>query len=130
MILLSRSYAGYPAGVIVEFANSVEQALIAQGYGTSSAGPVTPGATSTSNYQGTCAVAAAAGSVTITHPAVDISTKIFAVIAQATADATALYVARIVPAAGSFTIYTNANATAATTIDWSIVDPLGITPSN
>lgn len=130
MILLSRSYAGYPAGVIVELATSVEQALVAQGYGTVSAGPVTAGATTTTNYQGSCAVAAAASSVVITHPYVDISTKIFAVIAQTTADTTALYVARIVPAAGSFTIFVNAAATAATIVDWSIVDPLGMSPSN
>lgn len=129
-VLLSRSYLGYPAGNVVEFASSVEQALIAQGLATASVAVPTSGNTTTSAYQGTCTLAAAASSIVITNPAVDSTTKVWAVISQATADTTALYVARIVSAAGSFTIYVNAAATAATVIDWAILDPMGMSPSN
>lgn len=129
-VLLGRAYMGYPAGVVVEFASSVEASLIAQGYATASVAVPTAGNTTTLALQGSAAVAAAAGSVTITHPQVDASTKVWACIGQAAADGTALYVARVVPTAGSFTIYMNANATAATVVDWAVLDPLGMTPSN
>ena len=129
-VLLGRPYMGYPAGVVVEFATSVEAALVAQGYATVSSAAPTAGNNTTLALQGSAAVAAAAGSVTISHAAVDASTKIWACIGQATADTTALYVARVVPAAGSFTIYMNANATANTVVDWAVLDPLGMTPTN
>lgn len=129
-VLLNRSYMGYPAGQVVELATSVEQALIAQGLATSSAAAPTAGNTTTAALQGSAVVAAAASSVTITNPSVGASTKVWACIGQAAADATALYVARVVPAAGSFTIYVNAAATAGTVVDWAILDPLGMTPSN
>lgn len=129
-VLLSRSYMGYPANTVVEFASSVESALIAQGLATASSATPTAGNTTTLALQGSAAVAAAASSIQITHPAVDSSTKIWACIGQTTADATALYVARVVPAAGSFTIHLNAATTAATVVDWAILDPLGMTPSN
>lgn len=129
-VLLGRAYMGYPAGVVAEFASSVEAALVAQGFATVSAAVPTAGNTSTLALQGSAAVAAAASSVTISHPQVDASTKIWACIGQATADSTALYVARVVSAAGSFTIYMNAAATATTVVDWAVLDPLGVTPSN
>jgi len=129
-VLLGRAYMGYPAGVVADFASSVEAALIAQGLATASAALPTAGNTTTLALQGSAAVAAAAGSVTISHPQVDASTKIWACIGQAAADGTALYVARVVPAVGSFTIYMNANATAITVVDWAVLDPLGMTPSN
>jgi hypothetical protein len=59
--------------------------------------------------------------VVITNSLVNASSKIFSVIAQATADTTATFVARIVPAAGSFTIFVNAAATATVLLDWSII---------
>ena len=129
-VLLGRPYMGYPSGVVVEFASSVEAALIAQGYATASSSTPTAGNMTTLALQGSAAVAAAASSVTITHAAVDPSTKIWACIGQSVADATAGYVARVVPAAGSFTIYLNAASTAAVVVDWAVLDPLGMTPSN
>lgn len=129
-VLLNRAYMGYPAGVVVEFATSVEQALIAQGYASASSATPTAGNTTTLALQGSAAVAAAASSVTVTHPAVDSSTKIWACIGQAAADATATHVTRVVPTAGSFTVYLNAAATANTVVDWAVLDPLGMTPSN
>ena len=128
MILLNRQVNGYASGTVAQFATSTEAALVAQGFGSVSAGPVTAGAVSVIGVQqGRCAVAAAAASVVITHPGVTAESRIFAVIAQSTADTSATSVTRIVPAAGSFTIFVNAAATAATTIDWSLVAPLIVT---
>jgi hypothetical protein len=59
--------------------------------------------------------------VVITHPAVTASSVVVAVVAQAAADGTLLRVERVNPAAGSFTIFGTANATAATTVAWAIV---------
>lgn len=118
MVLLSRSYAGYAAGTIVQLSTNEEAALIAQGLATTSAGPVTTGAVSTTKTSGRVAIAAGASSVVVTQPNVDANSKIFAVVNQAAADGTLLRVERIVPAAGSFTIFGTANATATTTIDW------------
>lgn len=121
MILLSKAYKGYAAGTIVQLATQEESALIAQGFGTSSAGPVTTGAVTTTASAGRVAIAAGASSVVVTNPNVDANSKIFAVVNQAAADGTLLRVERIVPAAGSFTIYGTANATATTTIDWMLL---------
>lgn len=125
MILLGRSYAGYAANTIVQLPTNVEAALIAQGLATTSAGPVTPGAVSTTATQGRVGIAAGASSVVVTNPNVTAESKIFAVVAQAAADGTLLRVERIVPAAGSFTIYGTANATAAVALDWAILGPQG-----
>jgi hypothetical protein len=51
-----------------------------------------------------------------------------AVVAQTTADTTLLRVERVVPAAGSFTIYGTANATATTRIDWCVINNSPTTP--
>lgn len=128
MILLSRAYAGYASGSIVQLPTNVEAALIAQGWATTSAGPVTPGAVTTTQTSGRVAIAAGSSSVVVTNAAVDAQSKIFAVVAQAAADGTLLRVERIVPAAGSFTIYGTANATATTTIDWMLMVQSGDTP--
>jgi hypothetical protein len=120
MILLSKSYKGYAANTIVQLATQEEAALIAQGFGVTSAGPVTTGAVTTSATAGRVAIAAGASSVVVTHPQVDANSKIFAVVNQAAADTTLLRVERVVPAAGSFTIFGTANATATTSIDWMI----------
>jgi len=125
MILLSKAYGGYAAGTIAQFSTTIEASLIASNYGVTSAGPVSTGAVSTTMPAGRVAIAAAASSVVVTNPQVTTESKIFAVVAQAAADGTLLRVERVVPAAGSFTIYGTANATATTTIDWAILGPFG-----
>lgn len=124
-VLLSRPYAGYLAGTIVELPKSTEDALIAAGQATTSAGPPTAGAVTTNLAGGACAIAAGQTSVVITNPLITVQTLIHAMIAQTTADTTASYVARVVAANGSFTIFLNAAATAAVTVDWAILSPFG-----
>jgi hypothetical protein len=125
MILLSRPYAGYNAGTIVQLSTIQEAALIAQGFGTNSAGPVTPGAVSTTNPAGRVGIAAAGTSVVVTCPLITAESKIHAQLSNAAADTTALYVTRIVPAAGSVTFHLNAAATAAVAVDWCLLGPFG-----
>jgi hypothetical protein len=69
MISLNRAYGGYAAGSIVELPADTEAALIAQNYGTTSAGPATSGAVSTSYPSGSCTIAIGASSVVVTNPA-------------------------------------------------------------
>lgn len=120
-ILLNRPYGAYLSGAVVSLAKSTEDALIAQGIATTSAAVPTTGAQSSNEYSGRAAIAAGASSVVVTCPWVTANSKVWAVVAQATADGTLLRVERIVPAAGSFTIYGTANATATTVIDWAII---------
>ncbi len=126
MILLNRAYKGALASTIIQLQTSEEAALVAQGIASVSTGPVTSGAVTLNNLQGRAAITAAAGSVTVTNSMVDASSVIYATINQAAADGTALYVARVVPAAGSFTIYTNAVAAVALPIDWAVLNPSGV----
>lgn len=128
MILLNRSVSGYLAGTIAQFSTNKEAALIAQGFGSTSAGPVTSGAVTTTETSGRVTFAIAAASLVVTNANVDANSKIYAVINQAAADGTALRVERIVPAAGSFTIFVTAGATAATVVDWILLDVSGDTP--
>lgn len=128
MVLLSRPYAGYASGTIVQLSTNEEAALIAQGFATTSAGPVTTGAVTTTKTSGRVAIAAGSSSVVVTNANVDANSKIFAVVNQAAADGTLLRVERIVPAAGSFTIFGTANATATTTIDWVLLNLSGELP--
>lgn len=128
MVLLSRPYAGYAAGTIVQLSTNEEAALIAQGLATSSAGPVTSGAVTTTKTAGRVTFAIGAASLVVTNPNVDANSKIFAVVNQAAADGTLLRVERIVPAAGSFTIFGTAAATAATVVDWILLDVSGDFP--
>lgn len=118
MVLLSRAYAGYLAGTIVQLATQEEAALVAQGLGTVSAGPVTAGAVTTSKTSGRVGIAAAGTSVVITNAAFNTESKFTAYLSNAAADTTALYITRITPAAGSVTFTLNAAATAAVAIDW------------
>lgn len=118
MISLSRSYAGYPAGTIVQLQTVIEAALIAQNLATASAGPVTPGNVSTTELQGRAGVAAAGTSVTVSNLLFTTESKFNAWLSNAAADGTALYITRITPAAGSVTFTLNAAATAAVAIDW------------
>jgi hypothetical protein len=128
-VLLSRAYALAPAGNTIQVPTVIENALVANNYGTvastSAAAAVTTGAQSTNLPSGRVTIAASSSSVVVTNPLVDVNTKIYAVINQAAADTTLLRVERIVPAAGSFTIYGTANATAAISIDWAIISPVG-----
>lgn len=118
MILLNRSYAGYAAGTIVQLQTAVEAALIAQGLAAASAGPVTPGAVSTTEMQGRVGIAAAGASVVVSNPSFTANSLFAAYLSNAAADGTALYVTRITPAAGQVTFTLNAAATAAVAIDW------------
>lgn len=82
----------------------------------------TPGNVTNANFNGRCAIAAAASSVVVTSSFCTASTTIFAIISQATADATLTQIVRVAPAAGSFTIYGNAAATANTVIDYLLIN--------
>lgn len=130
MILLSKAYKGYIAGTIVQLATQEEAALIAQGLGTTSAGPVTPGAVTTSATAGRVGIAAAGTSVVVTNPAFTTESKFVAALSNAAADGTALYITRITPAAGSVTFTVNAGATAAIAIDWALLLISGELPPN
>lgn len=129
-IALSRGYAGIAAGAVVKLSANIEAALIAQGFATTSAAALTTGAQTMNLTSGTVVVPIGASSVVVTNNLVDAASKVFAVVSQAAADGTLLRVERIVPAAGSFTIYGTANATAATVIDWSLLLPDGQTKVN
>lgn len=120
-VLLSKSYGAYPAGAVVNLPASTEAAIIAQGIGTSSSAAITTGAQSSNEFSGRASFGVGASSLVVTNPWVNANSKIWAVINQAAADGTLLRVERIVPAAGSFTIYGTAAATAATVVDWAIV---------
>ena len=125
MILLSRSYGGYVSGTIVQLSSVIEAQLILQGIGVNSAGPVTPGAVTTTMPGGRCGVAAGAASVVITNAQFTPESKFMACLSNAVADTTALSVTRITPAAGSVTLTLNANATAAVSVDWALLGPFG-----
>jgi len=129
-VLLNRSYMGYPAGSTVELGANAEAALIAQGLAqTALETATTTGAITANVQQGKAAIAAGASSVVITNSMVDVNTKVWAVVAQATADTTLLRVERIATAAGSFTIFGTANATATTLIDWAIIPNIEVVGS-
>lgn len=130
MISLSRSYAGYPAGTIIQLQTVIEAALIAQGLATASAGPVTPGAVSTTEFQGRAGIAAAGTSVVVSNPAFTTESKFNAYLSNAAADGTALYITRITPANGSVTFTLNAAATAAVAIDWMMLMRSGEYPQS
>lgn len=125
MILLQKAYGGYAAGTICQLPTNVEAALVASGWGSVSAGPVTPGAVSTTQPMGRAGVAAAASSVVVTNPAFTTESKFSAFLSNAAADTTALYITRITPANGSVTFTLNAAATAAVAIDWAQLGPYG-----
>ena len=127
MILLSHPYAGYAAGTVASLQTNVEAALIAQNRGVTSVGPVTPGPVVANEVVGRCAIAAAGVSVVITNNLVNADTRVFAIVNQATADVSAFSVVRVSVAAGSFTIFLNAAATAAVSIDWALVLTAGKT---
>jgi len=123
-VTLLRAYGGSAAGAVVEYTSELEAALIAQGLAaTAAVTSVTTGAQTQNTWSGTAAIAAGSSSVVITNANITANSKVWAVVAQATADGTLLRVERVVPAAGSVTIYGTANATATTLIDWAILTP-------
>ena len=65
----------------------------------------------------------------VTNNLVTANSKVWAVVAQASADGTLLRVERVLTADGSFTIYGTANATAVTLIDWALLPTVGMQPA-
>jgi hypothetical protein len=125
-ISLTRGYMGRVAGSVAAFAKTVEDTLIASGQAVASTDAnLTTGAYTQNTTSGKAAIAAGSASVVITNVMIDVGSKVMAVVAQATADTTLLRVERIVVAAGSFTIFGTANATATTVIDWCILEEAG-----
>lgn len=123
-VLLNRAYEGYLAGTVVNLPTNVETALVAQGLASASTrASTTTGAVTANVMQGTAAIAAGAASIVITNNNVDANTIINAYVSQAAADGTFLRVERILPAAGSFTIYGTAAATATTLVSWAVMSP-------
>lgn len=80
----------------------------------------TPGNVTNNAGKGRVAIAAGASSVTVTNSVSNASASVFAVIAQATADATLTQIVRAVPTAGAFTLYGNAAATANVIVDFIV----------
>ena len=114
-------YKGYLAGTVVNLPNSEEAALISARLAqASTVASTTTGDVTANTMQGICAVAAGSGSITITNSMVNASSIITAYVSQASADGTLLRVERVLAAAGSFTIYGTANATATTLIAWKV----------
>jgi len=132
-VTLNRSYAGYASGTIVSLDTTTEAALVAQGLAavasSAASAPTATGAVTANALQGRVSIAAGSSSVVVTNSLVNVNSKIFAVINQAAADGTLLRVERIAPAAGPFTIFGTANATATTVIDWVIIMPSGEFPN-
>lgn len=125
-VQLNRSYGGYPAGAIAVFDAPTEEALIAQGIAANSAAAPTTGTTTPATImQGRAAAAIAAANVVVSHPLCTPQSVVLAVVAQAAADATALRVERVLPAAGQFTIYLTAGATAVTVLNWILFNVVG-----
>jgi hypothetical protein len=130
-VILNRAYAGYASGAVVNLDAPTEAALIAQGL--ASAGAVantTTGAATANAFTGVAAIPAGASSVVITNSLVNANSMVFAMVRQAAADGTLLRIERVVPAAGSFTIYGTANATATTLVSWVVFTPAGLTPTS
>lgn len=121
-VLLGRSYLGQAAGTVGVFPASTESALVAQGLASVSAAVPTAGAFTSQAMSGFATIATGASSVVITNANVDVTSRVHAQVAQTTADATLLRVERVVPAAGSFTIFGTANATAPTVVSWTVAN--------
>jgi hypothetical protein len=125
-VTLNRAYAGNASGATVTFDAKTEAALIAQGLAVNAAtSATTVGAQSSTVTAGTAAIAAGASSVVVTNPNITANSTVVAYVSQTTADTTLLRVERIVPAAGSVSIFGTANATATTIIRWALL-PVGL----
>lgn len=120
-VSLLRPYGTTPAGTVITLPDSTETALVAQGLATSVAASTTStGAQTIAAMRGKSAIAAGASSVVITNALVTAGSSAFAVISQSAADATCTQILRVSVAAGALTITGNANATAATLVDWVV----------
>lgn len=129
-VTLNRAYGGLNAGQTGEFSAELEAALIAQGIAVAAtANTSTTGAITQNTYVGMATVAIGASSVVVTNSLVNANSVVFAQVSQASADSTFLRVERVVCAAGSFTIYGTATATAATVVTWAIQVPPPGTPA-
>ena len=80
----------------------------------------TPGNVTNSSPRGRVAIAAGASSVVVTSTLVTAASTVFAIVSSV--DGTLLTINQVVPAAGSFTIYGNAAATATTKVDFVVVN--------
>lgn len=120
MILLSKGYMGYLAGTIVQLSTQEEASLVAQGFGTVSAGPVTAGNVTTNAVAGRLGIAAAGTAVVLTNPRITTESKFVAYFSNVAGDATATSF-RITPAAGSVTFTLNAASTGIVAIDWALL---------
>jgi hypothetical protein len=129
-VTLNRPYFGYASGTVVTLPSASEEAaLIAQGGAvTAAVANTTTGAVTANLISGTAAFAIGAASLVITNALVDANSVINAYVSQAAADGTLLRVERIVAAAGSFTIYGTAAATAVTLVKWYVEVPGGLKP--
>ncbi len=81
----------------------------------------TPGNATANALRGQAAFAAGSNACIITDSQVKPTSTIVPVL-DATADATLTQILRVVPAAGSFTVYGNANATGNPTFTWLVVN--------
>jgi hypothetical protein len=122
-VTLLRAYGGYPAGQVAQFEKSTEDSLVAQRLATAG-GTITTGAATANQNQGRASIAAGQSSVVITNNLVNTSSVIECTLAQGTADTTLTSIVRVVPSAGSFQAFGNANATAAVIFDWKLLNPL------
>lgn len=122
MISLHRTYAGYPAGSVIELDATTEAALVAQGYAAvSTAAPSVPGAQSTSARRGSVTIATGAANATVVNSNCVADSRVLAYVSQVAADATLLRVERVVTGTGTFTVYGTAAAGADTVIDWILL---------
>ena len=77
-----------------------------------------PGAATQNTLSGRVSIAAGVANVVVTNSKITTTSKVFAVLQSA--DSTLTMIQCVVPAAGSFTIQGNANATATTNIAWKL----------
>jgi len=127
MIQLNKAYGGYTQGAIVQFGAQLEAALITQGYGLSSTGPVSPGNVTTTERSGRAGIAAGANAVTVYNPSFTLSSKFVAFLSDPIADTGATGVVLITPGVGYVIFTVNANAAAPIAIDWLHVVQSGLT---
>lgn len=129
-VTLLRAYGGSAVGQTLELSQELEASLIAQGFAVAAtANTSSSGAQTQNTFSGVATIPIGSSSVVITNSNVTANSVVLAVVAQAAADGTLLRVERVVPAAGSFTIYGTAAATAATIVNWVVVTPPGFTPA-
>ncbi len=81
----------------------------------------THGSATANALRGQAAFAAATASCTITNNQVKPTSTVIPIL-DASADATLTQILRVVPGAGSFTVYGNANATGNPTFTWLVVN--------